>query len=158
MNLRPMWFSIFLALKDIPMKLIKPLLLLLSLLFLTFSCAKNKVKNKNSSSSKSSFKRGTPNWVNNPGESCSKGYLCAVAEGGGFMVAKANADGAKGSLGARVIDTDFPIESKFDYLPQEAAPGTTLGLGTHSSVFLTVQEGCDNHPPYSRRPPVPAAR
>ncbi len=59
------------------------------------------------------------------------------------MVAKANADGAKGSLGARVIDTDFPIESKFDYLPQEVAPGTTLGPGTHSSVFLTVQEGCD---------------
>ena len=59
------------------------------------------------------------------------------------MVAKANAGGAKGGLGARLIDTDFPVESKFDYLPQEAVPGTTLGPGTRSSAFLTVQEGCD---------------
>ncbi|HEX6144077.1 MAG TPA: tRNA (N6-isopentenyl adenosine(37)-C2)-methylthiotransferase MiaB [Geminicoccaceae bacterium] len=36
-----------------------------------------------------------------------------------------------------VIDTDFPLESKFDRLPEEtaAAPGI--------SAFLTVQEGCD---------------
>jgi tRNA-2-methylthio-N6-dimethylallyladenosine synthase len=36
-----------------------------------------------------------------------------------------------------VIDTDFPIESKFDLLPEEraAAPGV--------STFLSVQEGCD---------------
>ena len=35
-----------------------------------------------------------------------------------------------------VIDTDFPAEDKFDFLPeQSAAPGPT--------AFLTVQEGCD---------------
>ncbi|HEX2479169.1 MAG TPA: tRNA (N6-isopentenyl adenosine(37)-C2)-methylthiotransferase MiaB [Geminicoccaceae bacterium] len=36
-----------------------------------------------------------------------------------------------------VLDTDFPLESKFDRLPEElaAAPGV--------SAFLTVQEGCD---------------
>lgn len=36
---------------------------------------------------------------------------------------------------AHVMDTDFPIESKFDFLPkQETAP---------SAAFLTIQEGCD---------------
>ena len=36
-----------------------------------------------------------------------------------------------------VLDTDFPLESKFDLLPEESAmpPGV--------SAFLTVQEGCD---------------
>jgi tRNA-2-methylthio-N6-dimethylallyladenosine synthase len=35
-----------------------------------------------------------------------------------------------------VIDTDFPAEDKFDYLPDAAAPqGVT--------AFLTIQEGCD---------------
>jgi tRNA-2-methylthio-N6-dimethylallyladenosine synthase len=37
----------------------------------------------------------------------------------------------------RVIDTDFPPESKFDYLPEERA--TKPGI----SAFLTIQEGCD---------------
>jgi tRNA-2-methylthio-N6-dimethylallyladenosine synthase len=38
---------------------------------------------------------------------------------------------------AGVIDTDFPVESKFDRLPEDgpASPGV--------SAFLTVQEGCD---------------
>ncbi len=35
----------------------------------------------------------------------------------------------------RVIDTDFPAESKFDALPAVGAQG--------ASAFLTVQEGCD---------------
>ena len=35
-----------------------------------------------------------------------------------------------------VLETDFPPESKFDYLPE------TPGLDT-STAFLTVQEGCD---------------
>ncbi len=35
-----------------------------------------------------------------------------------------------------VIDTDFPVETKFDFLPEEAAP---RGV----SAYLTVQEGCD---------------
>jgi tRNA-2-methylthio-N6-dimethylallyladenosine synthase len=37
---------------------------------------------------------------------------------------------------AGIVATDFPTESKFDHLPEEAAhPGV--------SAFLTVQEGCD---------------
>ena len=36
-----------------------------------------------------------------------------------------------------VLDTDFPLESKFDRLPEEFA--TAPGV----SAFLTVQEGCD---------------
>ena len=38
-----------------------------------------------------------------------------------------------------VIDTDFPADSKFDYLPDQAAPQTAGGL----TAFLTIQEGCD---------------
>ena len=38
--------------------------------------------------------------------------------------------------GGAVIETDFPAEQKFDFLPEHAAPqGVT--------AFLTVQEGCD---------------
>ncbi|WGF87129.1 tRNA (N6-isopentenyl adenosine(37)-C2)-methylthiotransferase MiaB [Marinivivus vitaminiproducens] len=36
-----------------------------------------------------------------------------------------------------VIDTDFPLESKFDLLPQEIEAPAPV------SAFLTVQEGCD---------------
>jgi len=35
-----------------------------------------------------------------------------------------------------VVDTDFPVEPKFDFLPEAAAP---QGV----SAFLSVQEGCD---------------
>jgi tRNA-2-methylthio-N6-dimethylallyladenosine synthase len=38
---------------------------------------------------------------------------------------------------ASVLDTDFPLESKFDRLPEELT--TPPGI----SAFLTVQEGCD---------------
>jgi tRNA-2-methylthio-N6-dimethylallyladenosine synthase len=38
--------------------------------------------------------------------------------------------------GAGILDTEFPPESKFDYLPEAAAP---QGI----SAFLSVQEGCD---------------
>ncbi len=41
--------------------------------------------------------------------------------------------------GGSVIDTDFPTETKFDFLPQEAAPQTAGNL----TAFLTIQEGCD---------------
>lgn len=35
----------------------------------------------------------------------------------------------------RIVDTEFPVESKFDFLPnQETSP---------SAAFLTIQEGCD---------------
>ena len=37
--------------------------------------------------------------------------------------------------GGRVVDTEFPIEDKFDHLPARRNLG--------SSAFLTVQEGCD---------------
>jgi tRNA-2-methylthio-N6-dimethylallyladenosine synthase len=35
-----------------------------------------------------------------------------------------------------VLDTDFPVESKFDFLPETAAP-------QGPSAFLSIQEGCD---------------
>jgi tRNA-2-methylthio-N6-dimethylallyladenosine synthase len=38
--------------------------------------------------------------------------------------------------GGHVLDTDFPAEAKFDFLPETAAP---QGI----SAFLSVQEGCD---------------
>jgi tRNA-2-methylthio-N6-dimethylallyladenosine synthase len=38
--------------------------------------------------------------------------------------------------GGAVIETDFPAEDKFDFLPEASAP---QGL----SAFLTIQEGCD---------------
>ncbi|WP_119461534.1 tRNA (N6-isopentenyl adenosine(37)-C2)-methylthiotransferase MiaB [Rhodospirillaceae bacterium SYSU D60014] len=60
------------------------------------------------------------------------------------MVARAHRAGAAvGSVGKTgdpagrgVLETDFPVESKFDHLPEAAAP---QGL----SAFLSVQEGCD---------------
>ncbi|MCW5752711.1 MAG: tRNA (N6-isopentenyl adenosine(37)-C2)-methylthiotransferase MiaB, partial [Alphaproteobacteria bacterium] len=48
------------------------------------------------------------------------------------MVARAHRAGAGGG----VLDTDFPVEAKFDHLPELAAP-------QGASAFLTVQEGCD---------------
>ncbi|MBX9977027.1 MAG: tRNA (N6-isopentenyl adenosine(37)-C2)-methylthiotransferase MiaB [Alphaproteobacteria bacterium] len=35
----------------------------------------------------------------------------------------------------KIVDTDFPIESKFDHLPQQGESAL--------SAFLTIQEGCD---------------
>ncbi|MBX9750402.1 MAG: tRNA (N6-isopentenyl adenosine(37)-C2)-methylthiotransferase MiaB [Roseococcus sp.] len=46
------------------------------------------------------------------------------------MVARA------GRTGRAVVETDFPVEEKFDFLPEISAPqGVT--------AFLTIQEGCD---------------
>lgn len=42
--------------------------------------------------------------------------------------------GAYGS--ARIINTDFPVEQKFDFLPEENAV-------SGSTAFLSIQEGCD---------------
>ncbi|MEQ8814885.1 MAG: tRNA (N6-isopentenyl adenosine(37)-C2)-methylthiotransferase MiaB [Thalassobaculum sp.] len=44
--------------------------------------------------------------------------------------------GGTGSGGARVVDTDFPAEAKFDHLPEESR-------GQGAAAFLSVQEGCD---------------
>jgi len=38
-----------------------------------------------------------------------------------------------------VLDTDFPAESKFDFLPDDAAPQSPGGI----TAFLSIQEGCD---------------
>ena len=38
--------------------------------------------------------------------------------------------------GTGIVDTDFPVESKFDFLPEEAAD-------RGPAAFLSVQEGCD---------------
>ncbi|MDB5396132.1 MAG: miaB [Rhodospirillales bacterium] len=72
---------------------------------------------------------------------------------------------ASRAKGEPILMTDFPVESKFDHLPEEASP---RGV----SAFLTIQEGCDKFcafcvVPYTRgaeysRPPgdilVEAAR
>ncbi len=47
------------------------------------------------------------------------------------LIERARNDPARGA-----IDTDFPVESKFDHLPEAASP---QGIG----AFLSVQEGCD---------------
>jgi tRNA-2-methylthio-N6-dimethylallyladenosine synthase len=46
---------------------------------------------------------------------------------------------ARAEAGERVIDTEFPAEDKFDFLPESHA-GTRAGGPT---AFLTIQEGCD---------------
>ena len=47
---------------------------------------------------------------------------------------------AKARAGRAVVETEFPLEDKFDHLP-EAAPSTIAARG--KAAFLTVQEGCD---------------
>ncbi|WP_436643647.1 tRNA (N6-isopentenyl adenosine(37)-C2)-methylthiotransferase MiaB [Microbaculum sp. FT89] len=42
--------------------------------------------------------------------------------------------------GSAVVETEFPVEDKFDHLP--AATGTRLRMGG-PTAFLTIQEGCD---------------
>ncbi len=52
------------------------------------------------------------------------------------MVARATREtsGLSGA-GRGIIDTNFPVEQKFDFLPEAASQGP--------SAFLTIQEGCD---------------
>ncbi len=55
------------------------------------------------------------------------------------MVARAaRAHGSKDGrrAGAHLLDTEFPVESKFDHLPESSA-------GQGLTAFLSVQEGCD---------------
>ena len=52
-------------------------------------------------------------------------------------VARAGANGAgAGGKSSRVLETDFPVEAKFDELPETSASAAP-------AAFLTVQEGCD---------------
>ncbi len=52
------------------------------------------------------------------------------------MVARATrAADRDGAEGRGVLDTEFPVEPKFDFLPQPSAQGP--------SAFLSIQEGCD---------------
>ncbi len=50
------------------------------------------------------------------------------------MVARAHRAGA--DTGDGILDTEFPVESKFDHLPARTAPEGV-------SAFLSIQEGCD---------------
>ena len=45
----------------------------------------------------------------------------------------------RADAGECVIETDFPAEDKFDYLPAEATPRGAGGL----TAFVSIQEGCD---------------
>ncbi|WP_040620745.1 tRNA (N6-isopentenyl adenosine(37)-C2)-methylthiotransferase MiaB [Rhodovulum sp. PH10] len=47
---------------------------------------------------------------------------------------------ARTSNGARVVDTEFPAEDKFDHLP---APSAAATRARGFAAFVTVQEGCD---------------
>src|SRR5262252_5459956 len=47
---------------------------------------------------------------------------------------------ARAQKGEKVVDTDFPVEDKFDVLPSPR-PEATAKRGV--SAFVTVQEGCD---------------
>jgi tRNA-2-methylthio-N6-dimethylallyladenosine synthase len=51
---------------------------------------------------------------------------------------------ARAAQGNPAIDTDFPDENKFDYLPKIGGNATAVaGRAGPVSAFLTVQEGCD---------------
>jgi tRNA-2-methylthio-N6-dimethylallyladenosine synthase len=45
----------------------------------------------------------------------------------------------RAEAGERVLETEFPAEDKFDYLPAESAMRGAGGL----TAFLSIQEGCD---------------
>ena len=52
------------------------------------------------------------------------------------LLARADALGAEPKRGAGLLDTDFPVEPKFDLLPQARGQQAV-------TAFLAVQEGCD---------------
>jgi tRNA-2-methylthio-N6-dimethylallyladenosine synthase len=52
------------------------------------------------------------------------------------LIARAGRQQGAAGRGAGVLDIEFPVEFKFDHLPESAAP---QGV----SAFLSIQEGCD---------------
>tara|TARA_B100001142_G_scaffold301383_1_gene326950 strand:- start:353 stop:1714 length:1362 start_codon:yes stop_codon:yes gene_type:complete len=60
------------------------------------------------------------------------------------MVARACSVSKNARNSIKILDTDFPVEPKFDYLPdvREGAKGFDR-KSNGSMAFLTVQEGCD---------------
>ncbi|MFG1393595.1 tRNA (N6-isopentenyl adenosine(37)-C2)-methylthiotransferase MiaB [Xanthobacter agilis] len=47
---------------------------------------------------------------------------------------------AEAKTGKRMVDTDFPVDDKFDHLP---APSRAATRSRGPAAFVTVQEGCD---------------
>jgi tRNA-2-methylthio-N6-dimethylallyladenosine synthase len=56
------------------------------------------------------------------------------------LVAQAQRAREKNSGGRGILATDFPLESKFDFLPESTTESTAVQAG---AAFLTIQEGCD---------------
>lgn len=56
------------------------------------------------------------------------------------LVAQAQRAREKNSGGRGILATDFPLESKFDFLPESTTGSTAVQAG---AAFLTIQEGCD---------------
>jgi tRNA-2-methylthio-N6-dimethylallyladenosine synthase len=56
------------------------------------------------------------------------------------LVAQAQRAREKNTGGRGILATDFPLESKFDFLPESTAASTAVQAG---AAFLTIQEGCD---------------
>ena len=52
------------------------------------------------------------------------------------MLKSAEEQRSGGRMSARVLDTDFPVDTKFDHLPDDSDY-------TGPAAFLTIQEGCD---------------
>ncbi len=56
------------------------------------------------------------------------------------LVAQAQRAREKNSGGRGILATDFPLESKFDFLPESGSDSNAVQAG---AAFLTIQEGCD---------------
>lgn len=71
--------------------MLKTTLFISFILILSSSCSSKKVREAKGPTEEKSNSTAMPNWVNNPDDACGLGYLCAVSEGTGMMLAKANA-------------------------------------------------------------------